>query len=160
MRVCVLPCSPDTSHAATTITDFMPLQPPTPLSRGQTSTLDFRPCTASSCTGRDRCVCVTLLTLHTHIHTGRERAQPLPVPALLRAEGSGCWRVTTTLLFSTCCLQFSRKLGLGSRQAAAVVVKRWKRRSHVFSPLSVFLVHRSPRIQTSAKRKKKKKLQN
>lgn len=35
-----------------------------------------------------------------------------PFPSLLRsAEGSGCWRVTTTLLCSTC-LHFSRKLGL------------------------------------------------
>lgn len=73
---------------------------------------------------RDRRVCCNSAKWHTraHIHA---RPWTSPFPSLLWcAEGSGCWRVTTTLLCTTC-LHFSRKLGLVF--AAEVVVRREKK---------------------------------
>lgn len=58
---------------------------------------------------RDRRVCCNSAKWHTR---ARARTRTSPFPSLLCwAEGSGCWRVTTTLLCSTC-LHFTRKLGL------------------------------------------------
>lgn len=57
---------------------------------------------------RDRRVCCNSVKWHTRTHAHG----PAPFPSLLCwAEGSGCWRVTTTLLCCTC-LHFSGKLGL------------------------------------------------
>lgn len=102
----------------------------------------------SHSTPADRCVCCNISVqseCSTQAHTYTHRDQPLPVPALLCAEGSGCWRVTTTLLFSA--LVYSSVGNSGSPWQAAVVVDKKKvSKSHVssvFTPLASLRVHRN-----------------
>lgn len=106
----------------------------------------------SHSTPADRCVCCNISVqseCSTQAHTYTHRDQPLPVPALLCAEGSGCWRVTTTLLFSA--LVYSSVGNSGSPWQAAVVVDKKK---GVKKP-RFFCFHSSCVAQSASKRSSK-----
>lgn len=103
----------------------------------------------SHSTPADRCVCCNISVqseCSTQAHTYTHRDQPLPVPALLCAEGSGCWRVTTTLLFSA--LVYSLVGNSGSPWQAAVVVDKKKRCQKATFLLFSLLLRRSECIET------------